>query len=202
MTITQEAKASMFARIEGRDSWCVPTGLSALTGHSTEVIRALVLGHSMCKQWEGVTFYPIREAIRSLGIRIGTVRDYRSQMQADRPVFGSWMQQSGCSRNGLYVLSAGSHLMIYRDSYVVDNGFYAAKRPMSAYYMRAGLKAPMDWTIKLENRHYHLEMDWHQPPEWAEDLATALTAARVLNGTNARIPESEAKRLAGIVNWK
>ena len=155
-----------FAKINGRDRWCVPAAISALTGWSTDVIRALIVGISWASRdpWTGVNSTDTREALAILGIT-GPIEDYWDQSRgytSANPTLNQW----ATGRSGTYLISAGAHMLLFRDGYLVDNGSYATKQGVHYTELHHGKRARMHWSMELDDVEFHQ----HARPIQAADL--------------------------------
>ena len=186
--------SNRFAAIHGRDIWCVPTALAALTGWSKELLRCLLIGCDMFRRngpWAGVHTNVTVRALNELGIS-GRQHDYYDSIHGKRPTLNQW---AAGHQNGYWLVAAGCHMVLIRDGYVVDNGTYATKEGVHYTELHAGKRSRMDWAMELDNVDWHKRQDDHQPPSWALVAGKELQDARIANGNEARIPASRIRQM-------
>ena len=182
--------ANRFGRIMGRDIWCVPAALAALTGWSTDLLRCLIVGLSWRTScWAGVTTNDTTLALRELGID-GRPHTYHDSAYGKRPTLNQW---AAAHQNGYFMVAAGCHMILIRDGVVVDNGTYASKEGVHYTELHHGKRARMDWSMEFDNVDWHERQDDHQPPSWAVCASKELQDARIANGNEARIPVARIK---------
>ena len=196
-------KQSIFHRIHGADSWCVPSALSALTGLSTDTFRVMQLGIEGRGRgmWQGIRSATTEKMLKSMGIDFERTKITASGAQGRTAMarsrrygtsaamtFNQWC----AGRKGYYIVAAGHHMLLFRDGMVVDNGYAAEKKPIHYTQVRAK-RARMNYALKVENK------DWHESgvaaPSWAVEAAAKLFEARVLNGKSAKIKVAEILKI-------
>ena len=155
-------QAPAFGAIRGYDTWCVPSALAALTGLSTDLIRVLSIGISAESEanWNGVptdTFVPM---LASLGIRsawqdVDALRNSRGM----RPTVWRWAStggsRPGLMRQGLYVVICDNHAILFRDGYVLDNGFLLAREAKHFSQYQQLKKARIEHILAIPDQAYH-----------------------------------------------
>ena len=188
MDATPDAAARRFAPITGRDRWCVPAAIAALTGVSTDVIRVMVvaLGWASRDPWTGVISEDTKIVLDTLGVT-GTTRDYWSDSMG-RPMSNPTLNQWAAGRRGTYLVSAGSHMILFRDGYIVDNGAYSSLSGMPAEYIHTGKRARVHWTMEIDNQQAKV-------PTWAITAGAALREKRMIEGRDAKIEQSTIQRI-------
>ena len=154
-----------FAAITGYDRWCVPSALSAVTGWSTDVIRCLILGTSpyttpsrpKSGSWEGVYQSETLQTLHAMGLETQTKgfgRGYGKSVYSrhdERPTLAQWCREHP---TGQFLISAGHHMMAYRDGVVIDNGSWASRDGVHWTGMQKGKRARMTQAVELDN------VDW------------------------------------------
>ena len=189
-------KQRLFHRIHGADHWCVPSALSALTGHATDIFRVLQLGIEGRGRgmWQGVRLPTTREMLDAIGIEFDEF-NYDGRRKAPTlgrsftPCSGTTTFNQWCQgRKGYWIVAAGRHMLLFRDGMVVDNGYAASRTPIHYTQVRAK-RARMNYALKIDN------IDWHdgrvEVPEWAAAAGARLLEERVLNGKSAKIKVAE-----------
>ena len=197
---------SRFARIFGRDRWCVPAAIAAITGWSTDTIRALIVGISYDSNgpWVGVSCGDAYAALKELRIS-GSTRYYTSTYHYGRkvtqpPTLNQWIKDHP---TGYYMVAAGRHMVVVRDGYVYDNGSWTADQnrwnspavPTHYTMLDRGKRSRMTWSMELEDIDFHERQDEYQPPSWAIDAGKRLHDRRIASGRDAKIPVSYMRNL-------
>ena len=167
-----------FAAITGRDRWCVPAALAALTGWSTDVFRAMVVGDGYASrdQWRGVNWKDIEGILDTLGIT-GVIREHWRD-RFGKPTLNQWFRSHA---SGTYLVDAGCHMILIRDGYVVDNGTYASKQGVPFEELHKGKRARMRWSMQLDDEAPHERQEQYKPPAWALVAGKELAEARIRN---------------------
>ena len=201
----------IFQRITGHDTWCVPSALSALTGISTDVFRCLSLGieGKARGHWTGVltsvshkmmvamnisfdkTIYNKYSRIEEDGSITGAKRKRNGRLEDLRPTLNQWITKAVRAdgtiglRQGVYLIAAGRHMMLYANGLIMDNGFAAERRPQHHSKAR-NKRARMNYCYRLDEEQDFTKV---QVPKWAQDAGSLLRQERDRRGSHKTIDE-------------
>lgn len=199
---------SPFARIIGRDTWCVPAAIAAVTGWSTDLIRCLIIGieQAHSPSWTGVTCHTAALVLKALGIE-GAVKyvapkfEHGVQVQ-DRPTLTQWCREH---QQGYFLVAAGGHMITVRNGMVIDNGSWTLERGMHwdraggipVHYtdLPQGKRARVTFTVQIPDEDWHERQDDIQPPRWAIAASKELQDQRIEHGSRATISAGWIQRL-------
>ena len=202
----------IFQSITGHDTWCVPSALSALTGISTDVFRCLSLGieGKARGHWTGVltsvshkmmvamnisfdkTIYNKYSRIEEDGSITGAKRKRNGRWEDMRPTLNQWITKAVRAdgtiglRQGVYLIAAGRHMMLYANGLIMDNGFAAERRPQHHSKAR-NKRARMNYCYRLDEEQDFTKV---KVPAWALHAGSILEDERDRRGSHKTINES------------
>lgn len=123
LAATDPARHRLLSAPHGRNVWCGPAALSALTGCSTDLAALLVAqeryGTDCARRIRGVRGTYTAEICRALG-RLGWDAVSNTFPSCDRESLASWLRRIRGDRRAK-IVSAAHHWMAVQDGYVADS---------------------------------------------------------------------------------
>ena len=107
-------------RITGRNRWCGPAAVAAITGETTDAAAAIILAATGRRAITSTAAVHLRAALRPSGLTISLAESYLAAAPRQRPTLAAWMRGAR-NPDATFLVAASHHWLVVRGSSVADS---------------------------------------------------------------------------------